>query len=201
MVILGITLSPSMSTHYVYLIPAGLCPDCRPATVGVRRVQRRPLEQTQSIAGHELYYCNGRIGVESALTCHPHRLSSPPSQSQPIDPALTSRIYLYTNQPIESSGSVQSLIRNSMAPRRQSKRGAVHHRSIVQGSKGLTINGGTYANGDASMTTQYNLLVINVNGSPSLIMIWRSGNLPNRTPDGRDDTQDRERCTFCCDEE
>ncbi|KAH6876966.1 hypothetical protein BKA70DRAFT_1448308 [Coprinopsis sp. MPI-PUGE-AT-0042] len=55
-----------------------------------------------------------------------------------------------------------------MARGRQGKRGTVHHRSIIQGSNGLTINGGTYANRDASTTTQYNLLVINVNGSPSL---------------------------------
>ncbi|KAH6903730.1 hypothetical protein BKA70DRAFT_1404014 [Coprinopsis sp. MPI-PUGE-AT-0042] len=40
---------------------------------------------------------------------------------------------------------------------------------IIQGSNGVTINGGTYANRDASTTTQYNLLVINVNSSPSLI--------------------------------
>ncbi|KAH6901816.1 hypothetical protein BKA70DRAFT_1522101 [Coprinopsis sp. MPI-PUGE-AT-0042] len=58
--------------------------------------------------------------------------------------------------------------RNLMAQRRQGKCGTVHHRNIIQGSNGFTINGGTYANGDASTTTHYNLLVINVNGSPSL---------------------------------
>ncbi|KAH6877001.1 hypothetical protein BKA70DRAFT_1576522 [Coprinopsis sp. MPI-PUGE-AT-0042] len=43
-----------------------------------------------------------------------------------------------------------------------------YHRSIIQGSNGLTISGGNYAHGDASTTIQYNLLVVNLNGSPSL---------------------------------
>ncbi|KAH6901805.1 hypothetical protein BKA70DRAFT_1435793 [Coprinopsis sp. MPI-PUGE-AT-0042] len=43
------------------------------------------------------------------------------------------------------------------------------HRNIIQRSNGLTINGGMYANGDASTTIQYNLLVINVDSSPSLV--------------------------------
>ncbi|KAH6901809.1 hypothetical protein BKA70DRAFT_1435809 [Coprinopsis sp. MPI-PUGE-AT-0042] len=52
---------------------------------------------------------------------------------------------------------------------RRGRRGpSAHHRSIVQGSDGLTINGGTYANGDASTTIQYNFLVVNINNSPSL---------------------------------
>ncbi|KAH6901773.1 hypothetical protein BKA70DRAFT_1435767 [Coprinopsis sp. MPI-PUGE-AT-0042] len=55
-----------------------------------------------------------------------------------------------------------------MVQRKQGNRGTVYHRNIIQGSNGFTINGGTYANGDATTTIQYNLLVINVNGSPSL---------------------------------
>ncbi|KAH6901811.1 hypothetical protein BKA70DRAFT_1405452 [Coprinopsis sp. MPI-PUGE-AT-0042] len=55
-----------------------------------------------------------------------------------------------------------------MAQRKQGKRGTARNRNIIQGSNGFTINGGTYANGDAPTTNQYNLLVINVNGSPSL---------------------------------
>ncbi|KAH6901788.1 hypothetical protein BKA70DRAFT_1229605 [Coprinopsis sp. MPI-PUGE-AT-0042] len=62
---------------------------------------------------------------------------------------------------------------NSMARRRQGKRGTVHNRNVIQGSNGLTINGGTYASGDAPTTIQYNLLVINVNGSPSLTVFLR----------------------------
>ncbi|KAH6903751.1 hypothetical protein BKA70DRAFT_1227677 [Coprinopsis sp. MPI-PUGE-AT-0042] len=58
--------------------------------------------------------------------------------------------------------------RNSMAQRRQGKRGTVCNRNVIQGSNGFTINGGTYANGDAPTTIQYNLLAITVNGSPSL---------------------------------
>ncbi|KAH6903724.1 hypothetical protein BKA70DRAFT_1227648 [Coprinopsis sp. MPI-PUGE-AT-0042] len=57
-----------------------------------------------------------------------------------------------------------------MVQRKQGNRGTVYHRNIIQGSNGFTINGGTYANGDATTTIQYNLLVINVNGSPSLEM-------------------------------
>ncbi|KAH6903739.1 hypothetical protein BKA70DRAFT_1404017 [Coprinopsis sp. MPI-PUGE-AT-0042] len=75
-------------------------------------------------------------------------------------------------QPIESESSVQQPFRNSMARGRQGKRGTAHHRNIIQGSNGLTINGGTYANGDAPTTIQYNLLAINVNGSPSLNSGW-----------------------------
>ncbi|KAH6876976.1 hypothetical protein BKA70DRAFT_1239619 [Coprinopsis sp. MPI-PUGE-AT-0042] len=55
-----------------------------------------------------------------------------------------------------------------MAQRRQGKRGTIRNRNVIQGSNGFTINGGTYANGDAPTTTQYNLLAINVSGSPSL---------------------------------
>ncbi|KAH6877003.1 hypothetical protein BKA70DRAFT_1576523 [Coprinopsis sp. MPI-PUGE-AT-0042] len=55
-----------------------------------------------------------------------------------------------------------------MVPGRRGKRGRVHQRSIVHGSGGLTINGGTYANRDASTAINYNLLVININSSPSL---------------------------------
>ncbi|KAH6901779.1 hypothetical protein BKA70DRAFT_1568302 [Coprinopsis sp. MPI-PUGE-AT-0042] len=55
-----------------------------------------------------------------------------------------------------------------MARRRQGKRGTVHHRNIIQGSNGLSINGGTFANGDAPTTIQYNFLVINLNSSPTL---------------------------------
>ncbi|KAH6901800.1 hypothetical protein BKA70DRAFT_1435787 [Coprinopsis sp. MPI-PUGE-AT-0042] len=55
-----------------------------------------------------------------------------------------------------------------MARGSQSKCGTIRNRNVIQGSNRLTINGGTYANRDASKTTQYNLLVINVNGSPSL---------------------------------
>ncbi|KAH6876997.1 hypothetical protein BKA70DRAFT_1448339 [Coprinopsis sp. MPI-PUGE-AT-0042] len=56
-----------------------------------------------------------------------------------------------------------------MAQKRQGKRGTVRNRNVIQGSNGLTINGGTYANGDAPTTIQYNLVVINFNGSPSLV--------------------------------
>ncbi|KAH6901775.1 hypothetical protein BKA70DRAFT_1435768 [Coprinopsis sp. MPI-PUGE-AT-0042] len=50
----------------------------------------------------------------------------------------------------------------------------VDQRGIIQGSNGFTINGGNYNNGDASTSTsttiQYNLLVVNLNGSTSLIV-------------------------------
>ncbi|KAH6903769.1 hypothetical protein BKA70DRAFT_1404020 [Coprinopsis sp. MPI-PUGE-AT-0042] len=55
-----------------------------------------------------------------------------------------------------------------MVPGRRGKRGRVHSRSIVHGSDGMTINGGTYGNRDASTAINYNLLVININSSPSL---------------------------------
>ncbi|KAH6876999.1 hypothetical protein BKA70DRAFT_1576520 [Coprinopsis sp. MPI-PUGE-AT-0042] len=61
-----------------------------------------------------------------------------------------------------------------MARGRRGKHGptTTQQRGIVQGSNGLTINGGNYANGDASTTTttQYNLLVVNINGLPSLTL-------------------------------
>ncbi|KAH6903765.1 hypothetical protein BKA70DRAFT_1404018 [Coprinopsis sp. MPI-PUGE-AT-0042] len=53
--------------------------------------------------------------------------------------------------------------------RRQGKCGTIRNRNIIRGSNGFTINGGTYANGNAHTTTQYNFLVINVSGSPPLI--------------------------------
>ncbi|KAH6901817.1 hypothetical protein BKA70DRAFT_1522102 [Coprinopsis sp. MPI-PUGE-AT-0042] len=60
-----------------------------------------------------------------------------------------------------------------MARGRRWKHGpTTQQRGIVQGSNRLTINGGNYANGDASTTTtiQYNLLVVNINDSPSLTL-------------------------------
>ncbi|KAH6901778.1 hypothetical protein BKA70DRAFT_1435770 [Coprinopsis sp. MPI-PUGE-AT-0042] len=58
-----------------------------------------------------------------------------------------------------------------MSQRKRRKR-TTHQRAIIQGSTGITINGGNYHNGDASTSTtvQYNLLVVNLNGSPSLIV-------------------------------
>ncbi|KAH6876958.1 hypothetical protein BKA70DRAFT_1239604 [Coprinopsis sp. MPI-PUGE-AT-0042] len=57
--------------------------------------------------------------------------------------------------------------------RRGKRRPTTHQRGIIQGSNGLTVHGGTYANGDASTTTttttHFNLLVVNINGSPSLV--------------------------------
>ncbi|KAH6903727.1 hypothetical protein BKA70DRAFT_1433346 [Coprinopsis sp. MPI-PUGE-AT-0042] len=60
-----------------------------------------------------------------------------------------------------------------MARGKRGKHGTItHQRGIIQGSNGFTINGGNYNNGDASTTTtttiQYNLLVVNLNGSSSL---------------------------------
>ncbi|KAH6903729.1 hypothetical protein BKA70DRAFT_1566597 [Coprinopsis sp. MPI-PUGE-AT-0042] len=54
--------------------------------------------------------------------------------------------------------------------RRKRKKHTTHQRGIIQGSTGFTIHGGNYNNGDVSTTTtvQYNLLVVNVDGSPSL---------------------------------
>ncbi|KAH6901794.1 hypothetical protein BKA70DRAFT_1435783 [Coprinopsis sp. MPI-PUGE-AT-0042] len=63
-----------------------------------------------------------------------------------------------------------------MAQRRQGKRGTVRNRNVIQGSNGLTINGGTYSNGNAPTTIQYNLLVINLNSSPSLRITLHSVN-------------------------
>ncbi|KAH6876998.1 hypothetical protein BKA70DRAFT_1448340 [Coprinopsis sp. MPI-PUGE-AT-0042] len=94
------------------------------------------------------------------------RLSSPPAQvNQPTPHQSTSAQAKPTNEKLELCPTP---FRNSMAQRRQGKRGTVRSRNIIQGSKGFTINGGTYVNGDAPTTTQYNFLVINVNGSPSL---------------------------------
>ncbi|KAH6876979.1 hypothetical protein BKA70DRAFT_1239622 [Coprinopsis sp. MPI-PUGE-AT-0042] len=59
-----------------------------------------------------------------------------------------------------------------MVQRRQGKRGTIRNRNIIRGSNGFTINGGTYANGNAHTTTQYNFLVINVSGSPPLTSIF-----------------------------
>ncbi|KAH6876972.1 hypothetical protein BKA70DRAFT_1576510 [Coprinopsis sp. MPI-PUGE-AT-0042] len=52
--------------------------------------------------------------------------------------------------------------------KRWKHRPTTQQKSIIQGSNGFTINGGNYDNGDASTTIQYNFLVVNMNGSPSL---------------------------------